>query len=73
MPKQQKKQHPMEQKMETLTKKLRANSEFSVDTSKLPIKAQVLLEELSQELHLPKEVIAKIALEAYRLFGKKKD
>lgn len=69
MPKKQ----PMDQKMEKLTKKVTSNSEFRLDESKLSLKAQTLLKELSQELHLPKEVIAKIAFEAYTIFGKKKD
>ena len=67
------KKQPMDQKMEKLTKKIKASSEFYLDESKLSLKAQTLLAELSQELHLPKEVIAKIAFEAYTLFGKKKD
>ncbi|ARU48118.1 hypothetical protein [Sulfurospirillum diekertiae] len=67
------KKQPMDQKLEKLTKKIKASNEFCLDESKLSLKAQTLLEELSQELHLPKEVIAKIAFEAYTLFGKKKD
>ena len=65
------KKQPMDQKMEKLTKKIKASSEFYLDESKLSLKAQTLLAELSQELHLPKEVIAKIAFEAYMIFGKK--
>jgi hypothetical protein len=72
MPKKQSSKQPMDQKLETLTKRLKGTSEFHLDESKLSLKAQALVEELSQELHLPKEVIAKIAFEAYTIFGKKK-
>ena len=41
---------------------------FTVDESTLPPRAKVLLEELSHDLNLPKEVIATLAVEIYRMY-----
>ena len=45
----------------------------SVNSMKLSSKAQQLLEELSKDLGLSKEVVASIAKELYRLYHPKKE